>query len=55
MSTTRTMTQEKLNELSEEMYRVLYPNDKPKYNLDKQDFMKLLFVLDELSTTPLLR
>lgn len=55
MTRVRVMTQDKLNELSQEMYAVLYPNDKPKYNLDKQDFMKLLFVLDELSTTPLLK
>jgi hypothetical protein len=52
---TRVMTQAKLNELSQAMYRVLYPNDKPKYNLDSNDFMELLFVLDELSTTPILR
>lgn len=50
----RVMTQEKLNGLSQEMYSVLYPGDKPKYNLDKRDFMRLLFVLDTLSTTPLL-
>ncbi len=49
------MTQEKLNELSKEMYSVLYPNDKPKYNLDSKDFMRLLFVLDELSLTPILK
>ena len=49
------MTQEKLNELSNVMYEVLYPNDKPKYNLDKDNFIKLLFVLDELSLTPLFK
>lgn len=50
----RVMTQSELNGLSQEMYSVLYPGDKPKYNLDKKDFMRLLFVLDTLSTTPLL-
>ncbi len=49
------MTQEHLNKLSQEMYSVLYPNDKPKYNLDTDDFMRLLFVLDELSLTPILK
>jgi len=49
----RLMTQEKLNKLSQEMYAVLYPGDKPKFNLDTKDFMRLLFVLDTLSTTPL--
>ena len=49
----RVMTQEKLNELSQEMYEILYPDDKPKFNLDKKDFTRLLFVLDDLSTTPI--
>ena len=49
----RVMTQEKLNELSQEMYEILYPYGKPKFNLDKKDFTRLLFVLDDLSTTPI--
>lgn len=47
--------QEKLNELSQTMYKVLYPNDKPNYTLSTDQFMQLLFVLDELSTQPILR
>ena len=40
-------------ELSKRMYKVLYANDKPNYNLSVEDFMQLLFIQDELSMNPL--
>ena len=40
-------------ELSKRMYAVLYPNDKPNYNLTTNDSMQLLFIQDELSMNPL--
>ena len=40
--------------LSERMYKVLYPNDKPNYKLTTEQFMQLLFIQDELSMNPLL-
>ena len=40
-------------ELSQKMYDVLYQNDKPNYNLTSEQFMKLLFIMDELSMNPL--
>lgn len=40
-------------ELSNRMYSVLYPNDTPKYKLTADDFMQLLFIMDELSMNPL--
>ena len=45
---------EQMYELSREMYRVLYPNDKPNYHLSTDDFMRLLFVMDNLSSYPIL-
>ena len=41
-------------ELSDRMYKVLYPNDKPNYKLTSEQFMQLLFIQDELSMNPLL-
>lgn len=49
------MTQAKLNELSQAMYKVLYKDDKPNYNLSTRDFMQLLFVMDDLSANPILK
>ena len=40
-------------ELSKRMYAVLYPNDKPNYQLTTEQFMQLLFIQDELSMNPL--
>lgn len=40
-------------ELSDRMYKVLYPNDKPKFKLTNDDFMQLLFIMDELSMNSL--
>jgi hypothetical protein len=40
-------------DLSDRMYSVLYKNDKPQYQLTTDDFMQLLFIMDELSTNPL--
>lgn len=39
--------------LSQRMYEVLYPNDKPNLNLTKDQFIQLLFIQDELSMNPL--
>lgn len=55
MNKPKPLTRDKLNGLSQEMYSVLYPNGKPNYNLSTKDFMRLLFVLDELSLSPLLK
>jgi len=48
------LSKQRQYELSKRMYRVLYPNDKPNYNLTTKQFMELLFILDELSMNPLL-
>ena len=47
--------EKELNRLSQQMYDILYKNDQPNYKLSTDDFMKLLFVLDDLSLNPLLR
>lgn len=48
------MQEDRQYELSERMYKVLYPNDKPNYKLSNEQFMQLLFIQDELSINPLL-
>lgn len=40
-------------ELSRRMYSVLYKNDKPQFTLTTDDFMQLLFIMDELSSNAL--
>jgi hypothetical protein len=49
-----TIQEKRQYQLSERMYKVLYFNDKPNYNLSVEDFMELLFIQDELSMNPLL-
>lgn len=49
------LTDEELNDLSKQMYGIMYINDKPNYNLTAEEFMQLLFIMDELSSDPLLR
>lgn len=41
------------NEMSKIMYKILYKNNKPNYNLSTEDFMQLLFIQDELSNQPI--
>lgn len=41
-------------ELSDRMYKVLYPNGKPNYKLTTEQFMQLLFIQDELSMNQVL-
>jgi len=45
--------QKRQYQLSKRMYEVLYKNDKPNYRLSTNDFIQLLFIMDELSTNPL--
>lgn len=48
------MQEKRQYELSDRMYKVLYPNGKPNYKLTTKQFMELLFIQDELSLNPLL-
>ena len=50
-----TIQEKRQYQLSERMYKVLYFNDKPNYNLSVEDFMELLFIQDELSKNQLFR
>ena len=45
--------QKRQYQLSKRMYEVLYKNDRPNYRLSTNDFIQLLFIMDELSTNPL--
>lgn len=49
------MQEKRQYELSERMYKVLYPHGKPNYTLTTEQFMQLLFIQDELSMNPLLK
>ena len=40
-------------DLADRMYDVLYKNDVPQYQLTTDDFMQLLFIMDEISSNAL--